>query len=60
MVYNPMKTKLLLLAEAAGAIALDGLTMFVHQGVKSFELWTGIQMPVEKIFKALRLYITPN
>jgi len=60
MVYNPMKTKLLMLAEAAGAIALDGLTMFVHQGVKSFELWTGIQMPVEKIFKALRLYITPN
>jgi shikimate dehydrogenase len=60
MVYNPMKTKLLMLAESAGAIALDGLTMFVHQGVKSFELWTGIQMPVEKIFKALRLYITPN
>jgi shikimate dehydrogenase len=60
MVYNPMKTKLLMLAEASGAIAVDGLTMFVYQGVKSFELWTGIQMPVEKIFKALRLYITPN
>lgn len=58
MVYNPLKTKLLMLAEAAGAITLDGLTMFVNQGVKSFELWTGAQMPVEKIFKALRLYIT--
>jgi shikimate dehydrogenase len=58
MVYNPLKTKLLMLAEAAGAIVLDGLTMFVNQGVKSFELWTGVQMPVEKISKALRLYIT--
>jgi shikimate dehydrogenase len=60
IVYNPLKTKLLRLAEAAGAITVDGLTMFVYQGVKSFELWTGVQMPVEKIFKALRLYISPD
>ncbi len=59
MVYNPLKTKLLLLAEAAGATTLDGLTMFVHQGSKAFELWTGLEMPVEKIFKALKLHISP-
>lgn len=60
MVYTPLKTKLLMLAEAAGATPVDGLTMFVNQGAKSFELWTGKTMPVEKIFKALRLYISPN
>lgn len=59
MVYNPLKTKLLMLADAAGAKTLDGLTMFVYQGAKAFELWTGLEMPVEKIFKALKLHISP-
>ncbi len=59
IVYNPIKTKLLMLAEAAGATTLDGLTMFVHQGAKAFELWTGMEMPVDKIFKALKLHISP-
>lgn len=59
MVYNPLNTKLLMLADAAGATTLDGLTMFVHQGAKAFELWTGVEMPVDKIFKALKLHISP-
>ncbi|MDP4172737.1 MAG: shikimate dehydrogenase [Bacteroidota bacterium] len=57
LIYNPLKTRLLQLAESQGATVIDGLRMLVHQGAKSFELWTGEEMPVEKINKALKLYI---
>jgi shikimate dehydrogenase len=47
IVYNPLKTRLLREAEAAGCETIDGLSMFVHQGVRQFELWTGLAAPVE-------------
>jgi len=53
LIYNPLKTNFLKLAESQGAIALNGLKMFVRQGAKSFELWTGEQMPEEEIYKLL-------
>ncbi|MEI7811761.1 MAG: shikimate dehydrogenase [Ignavibacteria bacterium] len=56
-IYNPVKTKLLQLAESQGAVTLDGLKMLVHQGAKAFELWTGMEMPVKKVHKAMKLYI---
>ncbi len=58
LVYNPTETKLLKLAKESGAKTIDGLQMLVHQAAKSFEIWTGEKMPVSKILKALRLYIT--
>ncbi len=57
LVYNPPKTRLLKIAEKEGAIILDGLKMLIYQAAKSFELWTGEQMPVDKIENALKLYI---
>ena len=57
-VYNPLETKLLRIAKAKGAITLNGLTMFVEQGAKSYELWTGEKMPVEKIYSTLKSYLT--
>jgi len=57
VVYTPFKTKFLELAESQGAIALNGLKMFVEQGAKSFELWTEQQMPKEKIYKTLQSYM---
>ncbi len=56
VVYNPVKTKFLQLAQSEGATTIDGLKMFVHQAAKSFELWTGNEMPVEKIFNGLKMY----
>lgn len=44
-IYNPIETKLLRQARAAGAVALSGLEMFLLQGVKQFEIWTGKQAP---------------
>jgi shikimate dehydrogenase len=47
MVYNPLRTRLLQDAVAVGCSAIDGLAMFVHQGARQFELWTGLPAPVE-------------
>ena len=40
LIYNPLQTKLLMEAEAMGALTLNGLGMFVNQGALSFEYWT--------------------
>jgi shikimate dehydrogenase len=57
VVYNPVRTKFLELAEKQGATVLNGLKMFVEQGAKSFELWTGEKMQKEKIYKTLESYL---
>jgi len=41
LVYHPLETRLLRAARAAGATAVDGLGMLVHQAVLQQELWTG-------------------
>lgn len=46
MVYNPARTPLLAQAELAGATAVGGLSMLIHQGAAAFELWTGKRAPV--------------
>jgi len=53
IVYRPLETGLLRRAKDAGARTLDGLWMLVHQGAKSFELWTGQTFPVELARAAL-------
>ena len=47
VVYNPLETKLMRQARAAGAQAIGGLGMLVHQGAIAWELWTGQEAPVE-------------
>jgi len=51
IVYNPVKTRLLREAEAAGAKAISGVEMLVWQGALAFELWTGLKAPVELMKK---------
>ena len=46
-VYNPVKTRLLREAEAAGVKAIGGLDMLVWQGALAFEKWTGQKAPLE-------------
>ena len=57
LVYNPPMTQLLKTAASEGATVLDGLKMLVYQAAKSFELWTGEEMPVEEVYKTLQLFI---
>ncbi len=55
MVYAPVWTGLLTAARAAGATPVSGLAMLVHQGARSFELWTGRPAPVEAMRRAVGL-----
>ncbi|KXA97763.1 shikimate dehydrogenase [candidate division MSBL1 archaeon SCGC-AAA259I09] len=54
VVYNPLQTRLLKEAEKAGAKTINGLEMLVHQGVASFEIWTGEKAPTETMKKAAK------
>ncbi|OTN76452.1 shikimate 5-dehydrogenase [Enterococcus sp. 8G7_MSG3316] len=49
VIYNPRETQLLKDAKAAGAKTANGLSMLLYQGAAAFELWTGKQMPIEKV-----------
>jgi len=51
LVYNPGKTKLIKQAEAAGARAISGLGMLVHQGAEAFRLWTGVDPPLATMYE---------
>ena len=48
-VYNPEKTRLLSEAEAAGCKCIYGKGMLLWQGAEAFKLFTGMDMPVEKV-----------
>ena len=47
IIYTPLQTRLLKDATAAGCATIQGLPRFVYQGAFQFELWTGMQAPVE-------------
>jgi shikimate dehydrogenase len=47
LVYNPEQTQLMAEARAAGAKAIGGLAMLVHQGARAFESWTGQVPPID-------------
>lgn len=57
VVYTPVKTKFLNIAEQQGAKIITGLKMFVEQGAHSFELWTGEKMQTDKVLRALEFYL---
>jgi shikimate dehydrogenase len=47
MIYRPPQTALLRQAAELGVAHANGLSMLVHQGARSLELWTGETVPVE-------------
>lgn len=53
MIYRPAETKLLRRAKRARCKVANGLNMLLHQGVRSFEIWTKKKAPVEVMRKAL-------
>jgi 3-dehydroquinate dehydratase/shikimate dehydrogenase len=46
-IYNPVETKFLKTARAAGARTISGVEMFVRQAAGQFEAWTGKTAPTE-------------
>ena len=49
VVYSPTETKLLRDAKAAGCRTCDGLGMLLCQGAEAFQLYSGLEMPIEEI-----------
>ncbi len=43
MIYRPVETQLLKDAREAGSAVIDGLGMFINQGVAQFKLWTDLE-----------------
>jgi len=52
-VYNPMETRLLKEAKAAGCLVISGIELFLNQAAAQFELWTGAPAPKAAMREAL-------
>ncbi len=52
IVYVPLKTSLLVQAEARGLTGIDGLGMLLHQAVPGFALWFGTRPKVSAALRA--------
>lgn len=55
MVYNPLETLLLKLAKERGIPVIGGLEMFVQQGARQFEIWTGKPAPQAEMLRVVEL-----
>lgn len=55
LVYTPLKTHLLQVAEEAGCITVDGLGMLLYQAVPGFERWFGTRPVVDNATRAAAL-----
>lgn len=53
MVYNPIETPLLRMAREKGLPVITGVEMFVQQGARQFEIWTGKPAPEEEMLRAV-------
>jgi len=53
MVYNPIETPLLRMAREKGLPVITGVEMFVQQGARQFEIWTGKPAPEDEMLRAV-------
>lgn len=54
LVYHPVRTPLLEVAAARGALPVDGVGMLVHQAGRQFSRWTGHDAPLDAMEAAAR------
>ena len=53
LVYNPVETPLLRLARQQSIPIITGVEMFVTQGARQFEIWTGKPAPEEEMLRVV-------
>jgi 3-dehydroquinate dehydratase/shikimate dehydrogenase len=53
LVYNPLETPLIRLARQQNIPIITGVEMFVQQGARQFEIWTGKPAPEEEMLRVV-------
>ena len=53
LVYNPLETPLIRMARQQSIPIITGIEMFVHQGARQFEIFTGKPAPEEEMFRVV-------
>ncbi len=53
LVYNPVDTPLIRLARQRGLNVITGVEMFIQQGARQFEIWTGKPAPEEEMLRVV-------
>ena len=53
MIYSPLETPLVKMARAKNIAVITGEIMFVHQGARQFEIWTGKPAPFEEMHRTV-------
>jgi shikimate dehydrogenase len=53
LVYAPLKTGLLSVAEEMGCLTVDGLGMLIHQATPGFQHWFGAHPPIDDATRAV-------
>ncbi|QHN04550.1 shikimate dehydrogenase [Granulicella sp. WH15] len=53
LVYNPVDTPLLKLARQLNIPVITGVEMFIQQGARQFEIWTGKPAPEEEMLRVV-------
>lgn len=55
LIYTPAETPLVKMARAVGAQIIPGVEMFVQQGTRQFEIWTGKPAPSDEMQKVVEM-----
>lgn len=53
LVYNPLETPLIRMARQQNIPVITGIEMFVQQGARQFEIWTGKPAPQEEMLRVV-------
>jgi len=53
LIYNPIDTPLIRAAREKSIPVVTGVEMFVHQGARQFEIWTGKPAPEEEMLRVV-------
>ena len=57
IIYSPLETSLLQCGKKRGALIVNGLDMFIYQGMASLDLWFGSSISTQVNFPKLKTYL---
>jgi shikimate dehydrogenase len=60
LIYNPLETQFLAKAKLKGCKVVNGVGMLVHQGAKTFSLFTDKKAPIEEMRQVVLDYVSKS